>query len=644
MKGGFRNAYHALDMGGIVALVLVPAAIAAASQRDLPRFRSGIDVVQFTVTVLDNDRRPVTGLTAADFEVLVDGKPRPLAAFAAVTLPDDSATAIAAPPLVAPDVHTNQLPPEGRLVVIVMDRSTPSGQPMQAARAVANATIDHLGPADLGAVVFTAAGLVKYSQGITADRARLHAAVAAALGGALEEPPLPPALAAGVAARGTPQPSLPLNRVQLASEELSGECHCGICVPDALTALAKELTTPMMRHKMILFVGSDIAIASTDPKGYCAAYVYPARERLSRALDQANVTFHAVDPRGLEGLGDSAELGGPAGRSEQTANLFRQSSLAVLPDYTGGRVVLNSNTPTDKIGEILDESRAYYVLAVARDPAVAGVDRRHQVAIATKRKDAIVRARNLYFAADTTAKTKAAPNAISSAFGELLPRADFPLQMNLVPQFSEDGSPEVRVLLSVASGVAGKLDVLIASFDRAFTPVGAALKQRLDVPLAAVAGSVAFQWTSVLKPPPGNYEVRAAVATADGTRAASVIGYVHVPDVRQTRLALSGVVVKRAGSPTLQRVFAASEPVALAFQLARANDVPPDARLRFVLTDARGQTLADVAVPPPTAVRNGIEDYELTARMPGRSGRYVAAIDASDGRHAERREILLTVR
>jgi VWFA-related protein len=631
-------------MRGLVALVFVAAAIAVASQQDIPRFRGGIDVVQFTVTVLDKDRHPVTGLTAADFEVLVDRKPRPLAAFAAVTLPGDTSIAITAAPLVAPDVQTNQLPPEGRLVVIVVDRSTPSGQPMQAARAVANAAIDRLGPADLGAVVFTAAGLLKYSQGITADRARLHAAVAEALGGALQEPPLPPTLAAAIAARGAPQPSQPLNRVQLASEELSGECKCGICVPDALTALAKELSSPLMRHKSILFVGSDIAIASTDPTGYCAAYIYPARERLSRALDEANVTFHAVDPRGLEGMGDAAELDRPAGRTEKAANLFRQSSLAVLPDYTGGRVVLNTNKPADKIGEIFAESHSYYVLAIARDPAVSGADKRHQITIAVKRNDATVRARNLYFAADTTAKTKPAPKATAAALAELLPRADFPLQMNLVPQFSEDGSAEVRVLLSVASGVAGKLDVLIASFDRVFTPVGTSLKQRLDVPVAAVAGSAAFQWTSVLKPPPGDYEVRAAVATEDGTRAASVIGYVDVPDVRKTRLVLSGVVVKSAGRPTLQRVFAAGEPVALAFQLAHANDAPQNVTVRYVLTDALGQTLASVAVPPATRVRNGIENYDVTARMPGQSGRYVAAIEASDGRHAERREVLLTVR
>jgi hypothetical protein len=138
--------------------------------------------------------------------------------------------------------------------------------------------------------------------------------------------------------------------------------------------------------------------------------------------------------------------------------------------------------------------------------------------------------------------------------------------------------------------------------------------------------------------------VRAAVATEDGTRAASVIGYVDVPDVRKKGLALAGLVVKSGGGPTLQRVFAAGEPLALAFQLARANDATPNVTVRYVLTDALGQTLASVAVPPPTRVRNGIENYELSARMPGQSGRYVAAIEASDGRHAERRQVLLTVR
>ena len=42
-----------------------------------PTFRTGVDAVQLDVSVLDKDRRPVRGLTAADFTVLENSKPRP---------------------------------------------------------------------------------------------------------------------------------------------------------------------------------------------------------------------------------------------------------------------------------------------------------------------------------------------------------------------------------------------------------------------------------------------------------------------------------------------------------------------------------------------------------------------------------------
>src|SRR5687767_11324903 len=113
------NCSKVVRMRGIVGLALVASSIVAAAQQEVPRFRSGVDVVQFTVTVLDKERRPITGLTAADFEVLVDGKPRPIAAFAAVSLPDDTGAVAAPVQFVPPDVHTNRLPREGRLVVIV---------------------------------------------------------------------------------------------------------------------------------------------------------------------------------------------------------------------------------------------------------------------------------------------------------------------------------------------------------------------------------------------------------------------------------------------------------------------------------------------------------------------------------------------
>jgi VWFA-related protein len=609
---------------------LTPALLA---QQAIPRFTSGVDVVQFTVTVLDKDRRPITGLTADDFEVRVDGTPKPLAAFAAVTLPDDPPVAAASVPPVASDVHTNRLPAEGRLVVIVMDRSIRDDD-RKTAHAIANAAIDRLGPTDLGAVVYTGRVSRKYSQGLTADRDRLHASANLTTVSAVHAEPVMPSLDAAIASRGAHETIGEAESMPLSSGERGGECNCGVCVLDSLTALATSLGGAMGRETSILFIGTDIAVATTVDKRaeYCAAFIYPARDKLTRALAAANVTFHVLDPHGLDPL--------------EGISSFRVMSLSVLPDETGGRAVISNNRPDEKVGPLFDESRWYYVLAVARDPARSKEDDQHKIKITVTRRDAIVNARKRYFAADPKAEKARAPNAAAGALNALLPGGDFSLRMNLVPQFAKDGSPEIRVLLGVDSKAAGKLDVLIRAYDRVFTPVGDPLKQRLDVPASAIAGSAEFQWASTLKPPPGDYEVRAAVATADGKHAANVTGYIDVPDVGKGGLALSGIVVKSGGAATVQRTFGTGAAMGLSFQVAQAKDASAPASVTYSLRDEAGQTIANIAVPHDraTAVADGIDGYDIGVRLPAAAGRYVATIEAMDGTRSARREVLVTVR
>jgi hypothetical protein len=202
------------------------------------------------------------------------------------------------------------------------------------------------------------------------------------------------------------------------------------------------------------------------------------------------------------------------------------------------------------------------------------------------------------------------------------------------------------VLLAADSATAGKLDVVIATYDRVFTLVGTPLKQRLDVPRGAVAGGATFQWTSVLKPRPGDYEVRAAVATADGQRAANVIGYIDVPDAKKEEVALSGIIVKSGGAATVRRDFAAGDAVGLSFQVAHAKGESADVAVHYELTDERGQPIANATVPHERAVRvaPGVEGYDIGVRLPAGPGRYVVTIEASDGRRAARREVPLRVR
>ena len=108
------------------ATLVLPQVHQAQTPSSQPTFKLGVDVVPVDVSVLDDKRRPVRDLTADDFTVLEDGKPRPVTVFNPIEIEEH-------PPRVdgvaswvrdvPPDVTTNDVKPEGRLVVIVFDWS-----------------------------------------------------------------------------------------------------------------------------------------------------------------------------------------------------------------------------------------------------------------------------------------------------------------------------------------------------------------------------------------------------------------------------------------------------------------------------------------------------------------------------------------
>src|SRR5262245_15113140 len=74
-----------------VSIVLVcglAAAVVVGQERQQPPvFPTSVDLVNVDVYVTDADGKPVTGLTADDFEVFENGQYRKIAAFAAVEIP-----------------------------------------------------------------------------------------------------------------------------------------------------------------------------------------------------------------------------------------------------------------------------------------------------------------------------------------------------------------------------------------------------------------------------------------------------------------------------------------------------------------------------------------------------------------------------
>jgi Ca-activated chloride channel family protein len=76
----------------VLATVAIVTAAVAVSAQQQPTFKAGVDLVNFGVMVVDRQGKPITGLTADDFEIVENGKKQSVTFFAAGDLE-------AAPPL-----------------------------------------------------------------------------------------------------------------------------------------------------------------------------------------------------------------------------------------------------------------------------------------------------------------------------------------------------------------------------------------------------------------------------------------------------------------------------------------------------------------------------------------------------------------
>ena len=601
-----------VSTAGLIALSGSAVLLAQQPPVAPPTFHADTDVVRLEVSVLDNERQPVRGLTAADFTVRENGRERPVVAFTPVDLPPATPATQAAAWVrhARRDVVSNTGPSEGRLVVIAFDWSIRFHE-QATARRIAHATVDDLGPGDQAAIIFTSPSAAAGTpQNFTTDRALLHAAIDKPFGFAQIEDPRVPDNA---------------NRIMLMDPEgyETGECLCRVCSMEAMTRLANVMRSVSQRPKVVLFIGTYVRTheattsgpssapsvlgrppsgsaslamilptASITP-GACTAPLNDARDAMERAMAEANATIHVLDPLGLETAANT-----PLGIARRIRE--RQDSLPVIADLTGGRTVMSTNTPEDHVASILEETGSYYVLGFT--PASTARDgRTNRIEVRVNRRNVMIKSRDRYSRMDEPVSALASPDAgLLATLGGVVPVTNVPLDVSVVPMVSGGGTASAAVVVArMPTKPAGPIAMLTG----AFRPRGASVASRRVVltPTGDDAGEDAgLGLVSTLALEPGAYEVRVATELQSGL-SGSVNTFVDVPDFQRSRLSMSGVLLHVDPEETTAPVEAVRGRLPFV-PTARRSFTPTDSVSAFVQI-SQGTTRTDALSPVALVLR-----------------------------------------
>jgi VWFA-related protein len=588
-----------------------------------PTFRTGVNIVQLDVSVLDAHRVPVRGLTASDFTVIEDGKVRPVVSFAAVEIPGREPPSADWIRDVAADVASNDSEAH-RLIVIVMDDVVPHGDPsiIRLGTQVAREIVDQLRPSDLAAVVFTFAGR---NQSFTADRHKLLDAIASYRPAPLE-----------VACFLKPTKS---------------------CNVDAMNRLADILAVAPPGRKMMFYIGvQPLPPVVSTPVGRVGADDPLDRPKFSmdlfKKLQASNITVDTFDANGLqvtpgEGLED----------------------IRTLAYNTGGRAIVNQNEPWTRVADVFRENDSYYLLGIEAGAKTGHADF-HKIRVQTTRAGVTVRTRSGYFEpAVENSKKATRPSSVDArldaALDTPLPGRGIPIELTVVPFAAPSGKGATLLIPTGIRGSAsptltGKaaIELVARAYDLEGDPQ-ASYRQSI-----VVNSESARRYEAIGQLPVKagrRYEVRVAVSGAD--RHGSVFADVEIPDFERAPLSLSGVVIAsaRSGAPPDARIAAVIPVVPLTLRTFRPHDAivallriyrrdkdksTPGQIVTTILDDHNGKVFEreDPLEAQSRSGANGVDerfDLPLSTLQPGN---YLLTFAVSSGKAQASRNVRFSVR
>ncbi len=671
------------------AAILLTLAVATGRAQE-PLARVNVDLVQVDVIVTDAKGNHVTDLTAADFEILEDGKPQRIANFSLVaagpaTAEEKAGHVPAAARDEAPIAAARIAPGQAdRTMAIVIDDLGISEQSFAAVHVALEKFIDQVGPGDLVALV-TTSGRLGALQRLTSDKRLLRAALDKFKSLPNHRPGVTDddftcvwynhKAAMPIAEVQDQDVWLSISRDRDAQRELENDhraAYYGLLSISTLRRLVDGLRE-LPGRKSILLVSEGLPLVRSQGSGETNPRVTEAYEAFLNHANRAEVTVNTLDPRGLVATFATAEGGHQGSDSCESARgtefTLSQQQLRDVAHRTGGISITNDNDLSGSAARVFNDQLEYYLIGY-KPPETADASHAargyRKIAIRVKRPGLKVRFHSSIYKeeppepsqqdggkllATAVASPFAIPNVrirFASRFWDAGPEAG-----SIIDTILEIDARDLTFITDASGRRQAKFEILAAVYGTAAKPLDTFEKSyTVSLTEAAYQRAMRDGLVQQLQLPvrqAGAYQIRGAVRDKASGRIGSASEFVEVPDLSHGRLALSGIVLSRGsrepGAAEAANIlrFRAGEQVDYAYQVLNAvpaADGSPKMELRVTLYHD-GKALG--TSPPMGIARAGQDPKRLGVSNDFRLGKqlapgdYTLRIDAFDRNAPEKR-------
>ncbi len=579
-------------------------------------------LIQVDATVLDKKGKIVRGLTADDFEIYENNKQQQITNFSFVELaPDKPEEPITIKPrkdsIPVPPVPIRLRPEDVRrtLALIVDDLGLSAGSMDLVKDALKKFVDKQMQPGDLVAIIRTGSGAGVLQQ-FTSDKRMLHAAIKHVRwnpngrGGVSVFQPVDPSDigALGVTSqlggrgKGIEETMASNKRFDEFREDIFAVGTLG-----AINYVVKGMRELPGRKAVVLFsdgfagYDNDHGIRKPDYR------LMNSFQHLTELANRSAVVFYPIDARGVvntlmldaEDSFEDLNTGGGISPIEQAqfdrANVFyhSQQGLRVLAQETGGFAVVNNNDLSKGVERALNDQQGYYLLAYRPnsetfDPKKA---RFNKLTVKLKRRGLRVRYRSGFFGIkdeDTRPQPITSRQQILAALTSPLRSGD--IDLRLTSLFADDAKtgPFMRSFLYVNGRdlkfneetdgwQTATFDIVAMIFGDNGTTIDEVsrtetIRARADTLREIREKGFVSTVTFPIKKP-GGYQMRVVMRDSATSRIGSANEFIEVPNLKNNRLTLSGILLQRVRRATEegQKEFQSDEERDLANRSFRAG-------------------------------------------------------------------------